>query len=151
MAVTAFWYSSAFLHMLGRAKAIDYDTNTIKIMLTTSSYTPNQDTHEDKADVDNEVSGTGYTADGVTLSGKSITVTNNVISFDATDPSWSNSTLTGRRAVVYDDSGAADGDKALLCWIDFGEDKSTSGSTFSITLPSGGIGTITIANAVGFP
>ena len=46
--------------------AIDYDTDTFKIMLVTSSYTPNKGTHTRRSDVTNEVTGTGYTAGGVT-------------------------------------------------------------------------------------
>jgi hypothetical protein len=52
---------------------------------------------------------------------------------------------------MYDDSGAADADKALIGWIDFGEDKSSLSSTFQITFASAGIGVITAANASGFP
>ena len=47
--------------------SIDLDTDTIKVMLVTSTYTPNQDTHTKRSDVTNEVSGTGYTAGGATL------------------------------------------------------------------------------------
>jgi hypothetical protein len=151
MAVTAYFYSNGLAHLLTRLKDIDFDTNTIKVMLTTNSYTPNQDTHEDKADVTNEVTGTGYTAGGETLAGKSVTVTNNAIAFDSNNVSWSSSTITARRAVIYDDSGATDADKALIGWIDFGEDKSSLSSTFQITFASAGIGVITAANASGFP
>ena len=45
---------------------IDFDTDTFKAMLVTSSYTPNKDTHDFRDDVTNEVSGTGYTAGGAT-------------------------------------------------------------------------------------
>jgi hypothetical protein len=151
MAVTAYFYSNGLANLLTRGQNIDFDTNTIKVMLTTNSYTPNQDTHSDKADVTNEVTGTGYTAGGETLAGKSVTVTNNVISFDANNASWANSTITARRAVIYDDSGATDADKALIGWIDFGEDKSSLSSTFQITFAAAGIGVITAANASGFP
>ena len=49
--------------------AIDYDTDTFKVMLVTSSYTPDKDAHEFFDDVTNEVSGTGYTAGGETVTG----------------------------------------------------------------------------------
>ena len=63
-------------------KEIDWDSDTIKVALLSSSYTPNQDTHDYYDDVvGNEVSGTGYTTGGNTLSSKTITYdgTNNVI------------------------------------------------------------------------
>ena len=44
--------------------AIDFDTDTFKVMLVTSTYVANKDTHTKRSDVTNEVSGTGYTAGG---------------------------------------------------------------------------------------
>ena len=41
---------------------INFSSDTIKIMMTTSSYSPDQDTHDYKDDVTNEVSGTGLIA-----------------------------------------------------------------------------------------
>ena len=52
--------------------SIDLDTDTIKVLLVTSAYTPDQDTHTKHSDVTNEVSGTGYTAGGATLANKSL-------------------------------------------------------------------------------
>jgi hypothetical protein len=80
MAFTLSWYSKALANLLGGeaggdAFAVDFLSDTIKFMLTTSTYAPNLDTHETKADVTNEVVGTGYSAGGVTLSSKTITVT----------------------------------------------------------------------------
>lgn len=147
MSVTAFWYAKAFVNLATRAKDIDIDTNDIKCMLTTNSYTPNQDTHEDKADVTNEVTGDGYTAGGATLASKSFANTLNVVKFDADDVTWANATITARRAVLYDDSGATDADKALLLWVDFGEDKSSSNGDFKIEWNAAGIATITPADA----
>lgn len=54
---------------------IDFDTNTVRAMLTTSTYTPNTDTHQYKSSVTNEITGTGYTAGGVTLGTKTVTYT----------------------------------------------------------------------------
>lgn len=53
-------YGNVLLKALN--KEVDWDSDTIKVMLTTSSYTPNQDTHIYKSSVTNEVTGTGYTA-----------------------------------------------------------------------------------------
>ena len=151
MPVTAFWYAKPFVNGFNRAKNIDYDTNTIKVMLTTSAYTPNQDTHEDKADVTNEVTGTGYTAGGEAFVSKTIANTNNVIALDAADVTWAGSSITARRAVLYDDSGATDADKALLSWVDFGQDETSSNGDFTIQWDAAGIATITPTDAAGFP
>jgi len=57
-------YTSLFRDL---AKAdIDFDTATIKAMLTTSAYTENKD-HDRRDDVTNEITATGYTAGGVTV------------------------------------------------------------------------------------
>ncbi len=151
MPVTAYWYAKAFVNVFTRLKNIDYDTNAVKLMLTTSAYVPNQDTQEDKADVTNEVTGTGYTAGGETLASKTLSNTNNVVTLDAADVTWSNSTITARRAVLYDDSGATDADKAVLLWIDFGQDESSSNGDFTVQWNASGIATVTPTDAAGFP
>ena len=129
-------------------KEVDWDTDTIKVALLTSSYTPNQDTHDYYDDVvANEVSGTGYTTGGNTLASKTITYdgSNNVIILDAADTTWSSSTITARYAVVYDDSGASNAAKALIGYVDFGSDQSSTNGNFTITWDSTGIVRITVA------
>lgn len=73
-------YGKAYANLLGGEVAgdtfaIDFLSDTIKASLHTSSYTPNLDTHETFSQVTNEVTGTGYTAGGVTLGSKTITYT----------------------------------------------------------------------------
>ena len=127
-------------------KEVDFDSDTIKVALVTSSYTPNQDTHDYWDDVaTNEVSGTGYTAGGETLASKTVTYTSgtNVTKFDAADVSWASSTITARYAVVYDASPATNAAKPLIGYVDFGSDQSSSSGTFSIVWDSAGIFTTT--------
>ena len=129
-------------------KEIDWDSDTIKVALLSSSYTPNQDTHDYFDDVSAyEVTGTGYTTGGSTLASKTSTYdgTNNVIILDAADVTWSSSTITARYAVVYDDSGASAGQKALIGYVDFGSDQSSTNGNFTITWDSTGIVRITVA------
>jgi hypothetical protein len=129
-------------------KEVDWDTDTIKVALLTSSYTPNQDTHDYFDDVSStEVSGTGYTSGGVTLASKTNTYDagTNVIMLDAADVTWSSSTITARYAVVYNDSGASAGAKALIGYVDFGSDQSSTNGNFTITWDSTGIVRITVA------
>lgn len=56
-------------------KLIDFDTDVLKWMLTTSTYAPNLDTHQFKSSVTNEIAGTGYAAGGLTATGASLTYT----------------------------------------------------------------------------
>lgn len=134
--------------LIGKAfnKEVDFDSDTIKVALVTSSYTPNQDTHDYWDDVaTNEVSGTGYTAGGATLANKSVTYTSgtNVTKFDANDVSWTSSTITARYAVIYDATPASNATMPLIGYIDFGSDQSSSNGTFSIVWDAAGIFTTT--------
>lgn len=119
---------------------VDLDTDTIKVALVTSSYTPDQDAHDFFDDVTNEVSGTGYTAGGATLGSKAVTAdnTDNEGVFDAADVTWTTSTITARGAVVYKDTGSA-ATSALICYFDFGSDQVSSSGDFTITWNSEGI------------
>lgn len=76
---------------------VDLDTDTIKLALVTSSYTPSA-AHTQWADISaNETSGTGYTAGGETLANAAIDNSK----FDADDVTWSTVTVTARYAVMY--------------------------------------------------
>lgn len=126
-------------------KEIDWDTDTIKVALVTSSYTPDQDAHDYWDDVSaNEASGTGYTAGGATLASKTVGYTSgtNVTKFDAADVSWTSSTVTARYAVIYVATGSS-ATSALIAYVDFGTDQSSSAGTFSIVWDAAGIFTTT--------
>ena len=124
----------------------DINSVTIKVMLCTSSYTPNQDDHAAKNQITNEISGTGYSAGGKTIGGHGMTVSGRVSKFDASgDVTWASSTLTARYAILYDDTPAADSDKILILYVDFGETKSSSSGDFEIQWNASGIFTITVA------
>lgn len=123
-------------------KEIDFDTDTVKVMLCTATYVPNQDTHQYKSSITNEVSGTGYTAGGVTVTGKTVTYTTatNTLMLDATtDPVFSTVTLTAiRYAVFYIDTGSS-ATSPLLCYMDFETDQAATAANLTIQLPASGI------------
>lgn len=148
MAISAKWYGLGLLNALGGSaggKCIDWKGHTIKVMLCTGSYIPNQDTHETKSHVANEASGNGYTAGGIALTGKTATYaeSSNIIKLDAADIAWPNSNITARYAVIYDNTGATDAEKLLLGYVDFGEEKTSSGGDFTIPWSVNGILRIT--------
>lgn len=120
--------------------SIDLDTDTIKAALVTSSYSPDQDAHDFFDDITNEVSGTGYTAGGASLANKAVTAdnTDNEGVFDADDTTWSSSTITARGAVLYKSTGTAS-TSPLICYIDFGADKSSSSGNFTLQWAAEGI------------
>src|ERR1044071_4734283 len=121
--------------------ALDLDSDTIKVMLVTSSYTADQDAHTKRSDVTNEVSGTGYSSGGSALANKAVTAdnTDNEGVFDADDLTWSTSTITARAAVLYKSRGGASSADELLCYIDFGADKSSSAGNFTLQWDAEGI------------
>lgn len=144
MAVTSKAYGLALQSMVNGE--IDFDTATVKALLTTSAYVPDQDTHRYKSSVTNEVTGTGYTAGGLTVTGKTVTYTaaTNTLALDCADPSWPSSTITARYLVFYVDTGTA-GSSPLLCYVDFGADVTSSGSAFTYQVPTTGILTLAAA------
>jgi hypothetical protein len=121
---------------------IDFDTNTFKAMLVTSSYTANKDTHDKRDDVTNEATGTGYTAGGAT---STVTVTkdtaNDKVTIQFGAVSWATSTITARGCVYYKSRGGASSADELVAYNDFGSDVVSSAGTFSVAAS-----TITLQN-----
>lgn len=136
MDVTATPYGM-FLMGLGAAQ-FTFDSDSFKVMLTTSAYTPNIDTHEFKSDVTNEITGTGYTAGGKALTSVSwdYDSTNHRAVVSANNLLWTGVTFTTRRAVVYKDTGTA-GTSRLIGYIDFGVDKSPASEDWQISFTNG--------------
>lgn len=117
-----------------------YLTEAMNCALVTSTYTVNADSHTMWSDITNEVTGTGYTANGATLGTKTSTQdnTNDRGVMDAADVTWSASTVTARAAIIMQWTGTASTSE-LVCYIDFGADKSSSSSDFTITWHANGI------------
>ena len=141
MAVTALLYGTPLKNMFSGSNLWDWDTDTIKCALLTSAYTPAQDTHAFWSDVSaNEATGTGYTAGGATMtcSAPTYDATSDQVRMDASDVSWSTSTITARYAVVYKDTGTAS-TSPLIGYVDFGADVSTTAGTFQITWDATGV------------
>ncbi len=122
---------TSFFEDLAKAN-IDLDTATIKVMLVTSTYTENKDTHTKRSDITNEVTGTGYTAGGATVTA---TVTkdtaNDRLDISLGGTTWPTSTITARKAVYYVSTGTASADQ-LIAVNDFGSDVVTSAGTFTL-------------------
>ena len=136
MAGTFKWYGNGLLKVL--QGSIDLDTDTFKIMLTTSSYTPNQDTDDFRNDVTNEITGTGYTAGGATLSGVAVSydAASNEVRISWTDPTWTTATFTARTAVIYKSRGGASSADELLAYCTESGDVTVTGATFTVDLAS---------------
>lgn len=119
-------------------KEVDLEGDTIRVALLDSSHSFTA-THNTWSQVSaNEVSGTGYTANGEALASKAVTQAATT-KFDADDVEWSSATFTAAHAVIYDDTLAGDD---LIASIDFGGDQAVSGANFTIVWHTDGIITL---------
>ena len=134
MAVTAQPYGQALLK-LGEG-VIDFSTDTFKIMLTTDAYAPDWDAHEFKSDVTDEITGTGYTAGGATLTGVAWTYLSGQATLAADSVIWTTATFTAHYAVIYKNTGVA-GTSPLLSYVDFDANRSPAGVDFEIAFADG--------------
>lgn len=142
MAVTAHFYDSYWQSL--NNKEISLLSDTIKLMLATSSYTPNRGTDRYKSSVTNEVAnGNGYTSGGTTIGSMANSIASNVYTITGANASWPGSTFTCRYAILYDSTPATDATRPLIGYVDFGADQSPSNGTLSVTWNASGIGTVT--------
>lgn len=104
--------------------------DTFKLALFTSSATLSSATTAYSSS--NEVSGTGYSAGGNTLTSVTPTLSGSTAILDFDDTSWSTATITARGALLYNSSKA----NRAVAIFDFGSDRISTASTFLITFPA---------------
>ena len=111
----------------------DFTTHTFKIALYTSSATLGATTTAYSAT--NEVSGTGYTAGGntLTVTGGAVSTSGTTAYIDFADTTWSTATITARGAVIY--NSTATGNPAVAV-LDFGADKTSTAGDFTVSFPT---------------
>ena len=107
------------------------NADTFKIALYTSSATLDATTTAYSAT--NEVSGTGYTAGGNTLSvSQTPTSTSTTAWLDFADSTFASSTITANGALIYN---ATNSNKAVAV-LAFGGDKTSTNGDFTIVFPT---------------
>ena len=104
--------------------------DTFKIALYTSSATMSAATTA--YSTTNEISGTGYTAGGNTLTRVDPSSSGTTGFTDFANTTWSSATITARGALIYNDT---DSDKAVAV-LDFGADKTSTAGDFTIQFPA---------------
>jgi hypothetical protein len=128
-------FEKALIDTLGQS----WEAETHKVLLDSDTDTPNFDTHDFRNDVATEVTGTNWSAGGVTLTGTEITVSSGTLVFDATDVSVASTTITSAMAsVFYTNVGSAATDQ-LIMLHDFVTAVSTSNGTFGIQWHASGL------------
>lgn len=136
MAATSKQFGQAIVGQYGTtaARRVDWVGDTIKVALLGSGYAPDQDAHDFYNDVSaQEVSGSGYTAGGAALTGKSVVydAPTNRVQLRAATSVWSAATISPAFAVVYKDTGSA-ATSPLLAYIDLGGTQVIAGVDFSL-------------------
>ena len=112
----------------------DFDTSgsggdTFKIALYTANADLNQSTTVYAST--NEVSGTGYTLGGKTLTGTTVNSSGTVAYIDFDNVIWDPASFTARCALIYNFSKS----NKSVAVLDFGSDKTTT-TKFTITMPT---------------
>jgi hypothetical protein len=110
------------VHLPGHTYKFALYTTAATLGPTTTSYSTT-----------NEVVGTGYTAGGATLTGRTTSLDGTTAVMTFSNPSWSTSTITARGGIIYNDTAAG---KPVLSVHDFGSDVSSTNGTFTVTIPA---------------
>ncbi len=97
-------------------------TNSASFTAATTAYT-----------TANEITGTGYSAGGGTLTNVTPTSGGTTAFTDFADLTFGTATITARGAMIYNDSSAGDSSVVIL---DFGGDKTSTAGDFKIVMPT---------------
>jgi hypothetical protein len=111
--------------------------DTIKIALYTSAATLDASTTAYSAT--NEVSGTGYTAAGNSLTNVDPTSSGTTAFTDFADTTWSTATITARGALIYNstpNTTSISVTNPSVVVLDFGADKTSTAGDFTVVFPT---------------
>jgi len=113
-------------------EGVHSSSDVYKIALYTSSATLGATTTAYSST--NEISGTGYSAGGATLSGFTSGLSGSTAYLTFTDVSIANATITARGCLIYNSSKS---NKAVAVF-DFGSEISSVNGTFTVDFPGAG-------------
>jgi hypothetical protein len=105
-------------------------TDTIKIALYTAFADLGADTTA--YTTSNEITGTGYTAGGITLTGVTVLASDTTAFVSFNNASWPGATFTCRGALIYNASKA----NRSVAVLNFGSDRTVTNNTFTVTFPA---------------
>ena len=108
----------------------DLLTDTIKIALYTAI--ADLDASTTVYTTVNEITGTGYTAGGNTLTGATVQTSGNIAYVSFNNTSWANASFTCRGALIYNASKA----NRSVAVLNFGNDKIVVNQTFTVEFPA---------------
>jgi hypothetical protein len=113
----------------------NFTSHTIKIALYDSTATLNADTTTYSDGLTGQVTNdaAGYDTGGKELTKVAPASSGTTAFIDFSDITWTSSTFTARGALIYNSSAS----NKTIAVLDFGSDKTTSNSTFTVTFPAG--------------
>ncbi len=134
MAFTGNYLCTSFKKELLTAQH-DFSSHTFKLALYTEDATLNADTTDYSAT--NEVSGTGYSAGGITLTAVTPTSGGGRAWTDFNDETLSTATITARGGLIYNTTaGGGVGTTNAVAVLDFGRNIIKTAQDFVVTFPT---------------
>ena len=139
-------YNKFILTMLNGTDTVDFDTDTIKVVMMKTTFTPDtsdSSTQEffDDISATEVATGTAYTGP-VTLASKTLTLASGVVKFDADNITIAQDIgggfTDGDAFVLYKDTGTPS-TSPLILWGDFGSSQNNQAGSVSITWAAAGI------------
>ncbi len=131
-----------FMLKQNNSAGVDFDTDTIKIMLVDDTRVPAQSSDADMETIDdNEVSGTNYTAGGAAVGTKTVALSGGVVTFDGDDVTWAKDAAgftDARYAVLYKSTGDPATD-IPIAYGDLSTDRNNVGDDLTIQMDGDGI------------
>lgn len=141
------WSSKIYGKVFGiafSATGVNLQTGDVTALLTSSSYTPDQDVHDYLDDVTNELSGGGYARVDLTGETVSYDAATNKMSFTGSAFSFSGITGTARHCVIFVDTGTP-ATSPLVMVISSDVDISLAGNALTFTPQAGGLFEVTVS------
>lgn len=120
---------------------IDWVSDTVRAVLLTNAYTPNQDTDQYWSDISaNEFSGGSYSAGGISLTNKAVTQdnTNDRAVLDSDDVQFTGITGTFRYVGLVQWTGTASTSRLIRLIDPEGAAVTLTNGTYDLTVPVGG-------------
>jgi len=134
MAITTALCNSFKEELLGGVH--DLDTDTIKIALIkdtpTGTYNKSTTNYSDVTGDSDEVTGTGYTAGGNTLTSPAISLDGDTAIVDFANTTWSTATIAADGCIIYNSSAS----NAAIAVIDFGGTVTSTAGDFTVSFPA---------------
>ena len=103
------------------------DVFKIALYNSTASYNASTSTYS----ATNEITGTGYTAGGLTLTNVTPVANGTAGVVDFNDAVWTGASFTARGALIYNTSKS----NKVVAVLDFGADQTVSSGTFTVQFP----------------